>query len=109
MKIMTQLCLITATTLIAATLNVSAADGSAIYTKECAKCHGADGKGETPMGKKLSIKNLAADQAKLSDAQIEKSIKDGLKEGDKVRMKPIAGLSDADAQAVVKYVRTLKK
>jgi len=29
-----------------------ATDGLSVYTETCAKCHGADGKGETGMGKK---------------------------------------------------------
>ncbi len=29
-----------------------AVDGPGVYTETCAKCHGADGKGETGMGKK---------------------------------------------------------
>jgi mono/diheme cytochrome c family protein len=106
---MKTLFLITAAAFLSAGLNASAADGSAIYTKECAKCHGADGKGDTKMGKKLKIKDLTAEVGKLSDAQITASVKDGVKEGDKMRMKPIKGLSDADIQAVVKFVKTLKK
>lgn len=105
---MKTLCLITATAFASACLNASAADGGAIYTKECAKCHGADGKGDTKMGKKLKIKDLTVEVVKLSDARIAASIKEGVKEGDKVRMKPIKGLSDADVEAVVKFVKTLK-
>ena len=90
---------------------VGAADGSAIYKKECAKCHGADGSGNTKMGKKLKCRDLSdpAVQAKLTDAAIAKSIKEGVKEGGKLRMKPVKGLSEEDIAAVVKYVRGLKK
>ena len=88
-----------------------AADGAAGYGKKCASCHGADGKGNTKMGKKLKCRDLsdAGVQAKLTDAAIKKSITDGVKEGGKVRMKPVKGLSAADIDAVVKYVRSLKK
>jgi mono/diheme cytochrome c family protein len=91
--------------------NAIAADGAAIYGKKCKSCHGADGSGNTKMGKKLKCRDLsnAAVQAKLTDTAIAKSITDGVSEGGKVRMKPITGLSAADIQAVVKYVRTLKK
>jgi len=89
--------------------NAKAADGAAIYSKECAKCHGADGKGDTKMGKKLKIKDLTVEVAKLSDERIAASIKEGVNEGDKVRMKPIKGLGDADIAAVVAYVKGLKK
>ena len=100
---------ITAAAFLAMSLNASAADGAAIYTKECAKCHGADGKGDTKMGKKLKIKDLTVELAKLTDARIAASITDGVKEGDKMRMKPVKNVAAADVDAVVKYVKSLKK
>ena len=108
MKIWTAM---TAMAVILAATNASAADGKAIYTKECSKCHGADGKATTKMGKKLKCRDLSdpAVQSKLTDSQIAKSITDGVKEGGKTRMKAVKGLSGADVSAVVKYVRTLKK
>jgi mono/diheme cytochrome c family protein len=106
MKTVKKLCLMTASTFVCVTLSANAADGAAGFAKDCAKCHGADGKGDTPMGKKLKCKDLTAE--KLSDAQIEKSIKEGVKDGDKVRMKAFKDLSDADVQALVKFVHTLK-
>jgi mono/diheme cytochrome c family protein len=48
------------------------------------------------------------EQKKLSDEQVVKSIKEGVIEDGKQRMKPIKGLSDDDIAAVVKYVRSLK-
>ena len=91
--------------------NAIAADGAAVYAKKCKSCHGADGSANTKMGKKLKCRDLskASVQAKLTDAQIAKSITHGVSEGGKVRMKPITGVSEADIKAVVKYVRTLKK
>jgi mono/diheme cytochrome c family protein len=106
---MKTLFLITAGALLAMGDSASAADGRAIYAKECAKCHGDDGKGDTKMGKKLKVKDLTVELAKLSDAQIAKSITDGVVEGDKVRMKPIKTIAAADVDAVVKYVKSLKK
>lgn len=108
MNTMNRLCLMSASAFVALTLCANAEDGSAVFSKNCAKCHGAAGKGDTPMGKKLSIKDLGAAQAKLSDAQIEKAIKEGVKDGDKQRMKPIKEVGDADIKAVIKYLRTLK-
>ena len=97
--------------ILAAAAPLAAADGAALYGKKCKSCHGADGKANTKMGKKLKCRDLSDPkvQAKLTDAAIAKSIKEGVKEGGKVRMKPIKGLSDAEIQAVVKYVRSLKK
>ncbi len=89
----------------------TAADGAAVYARKCSSCHGNDGSGNTKMGKKLKCRDLsnAGVQAKLSDAQIAKAIREGVKEGGKLRMKPIKGLGDADVAALVEYVRTLKK
>ena len=109
MKTMKQLSLVTAAAFMALALNATADDGSAVFTKECAKCHGADGKGDTAMGKKLKIKDLTVELAKLDAAKIEAVVKDGVKDGDKVRMKGFKDLSEADVKAVAKFVATLKK
>jgi mono/diheme cytochrome c family protein len=85
---------------------------SAIWADQCAKCHGEDGKGQTKMGKKLGIRDLtdAQVQAKFTDADAIKAIKEGIKDKDgKLAMKPIEGLTDAEIASLVPYVRTLKK
>jgi cytochrome c553 len=92
--------------------SASAADGKEIYEKDCAKCHGADGKGETKMGKKLGAKDYtdAKVQAELKDDAAIKAVKEGYKDKDgKVIMKPAEGMSDADIKAVVDYMRKFKK
>jgi len=95
-----------------ATLSAQAADGKALYEKDCAKCHGPDGKGETKMGKKLGAKDYtdAKVQEELKDAAAVKAIKEGFKDKDgKQVMKPADGASDEDAKAMVAYMRTFKK
>jgi cytochrome c553 len=94
------------------TLSVCAADAKANYEKDCAKCHGADGKGETKMGKKLGAKDYtdAKVQADLNDDAAFKAIKEGLKDKDgKKLMGPAEGMSDDDIKALVAYMRTFKK
>jgi cytochrome c553 len=95
----------------AAALSASAADGKATWTKSCAKCHGADGKGQTTIGKKLGTKDYsdAKVQAALTDDAIAKAIKEGVTKDGKTMMKPTEGLSDADVTAVTAYMRTLKQ
>lgn len=94
-----------------AVASTSAADGKALYEKDCAKCHGADGKGKTKMGEKMGAKDYsdAKVQDAVTDAAAIKAVKEGFKVGDKQVMKPTEGISDADAKAVVDYMRTFKK
>lgn len=93
-------------------LSLCAADGKALYEKDCTKCHGADGKGDTKMGKKYGAKDYtdAKVQNELKDEAAIKAIKDGYKDKEgKVVMKPAEGLSDDDIKALVAYMRTFKK
>ena len=96
----------------AAALSASAADAKALYEKECTKCHGSDGKGDTKMGKKLGAKDYtdAKVQADLTDAAAIKAVKEGLKDKEgKTLMKPAEGMTDDDIKGVVGYMRTFKK
>jgi|ERR1044071_874321 cytochrome c553 len=96
----------------AALLSAAAADVKENWDKQCAKCHGPDGKGDTKMGQKLAIKNLtdAKLQAELKDDVAFKAIKEGIKDSEgKVKMKPAEGLSDDEIKALVAQVRTFKK
>lgn len=89
-----------------------AADGQALWSHHCAMCHGADGKGQTTMGKRLGVKDYsdAKVQAALTDAAITKAIKDGVKNADgRTVMRPMKNLSDAQVKSLVAYMRTLKK
>jgi mono/diheme cytochrome c family protein len=98
--------------LVAATLSVRAGDAKALYEQSCTKCHGADGKGDTKMGKKMNVRDYsdAKVQADLKDDAAIKSLKEGLKDADgKVQMKPFADLSDDDIKGLVAYMRTFKK
>ena len=92
---------------------VWAADVEAIYTKQCAPCHGKDGSGSTTMGKKVGAKDLrdAKVQAEFTDEKAFKSIKEGVKEknSDKFAMKPVKDATDEDVKALVAYVRKFKK
>jgi cytochrome c553 len=93
-------------------LSAAAADAKETYEKDCAKCHGTDGKGETKMGKKLGAKDYtdAKVQAELKDEAGVKAIKEGLKDKEgKQLMKPAEGISDADAKALVAHMRKFKK
>ncbi len=88
-------------------LAADAAAGHAVYDKKCKVCHGAAGEGNPGMAKALNttIQPLGSPEVqKASDADLKKVITQG-----KGKMKPPAGLSDADVDNVIAFVRTLKK
>ncbi len=98
---------------LATVLSAPAADVKENWAKHCVKCHGEDGKADTKMGKKAGAKDLTdpkVQEAKTDD-QFFKSIKEGVKEGDKTLMKAYGeeGLSDDEIKALVAYVRKFKK
>lgn len=95
-----------------AVCSARAGDSKSIYEDQCAKCHGADGKGQTKMGQKLGAKDYtdAKVQADLKDDAGIKAIKEGLKSDEgKTLMKPSDSLSDDDAKGLVAYMRSFKK
>lgn len=93
----------------AATLS-HAATASDNWQNLCAKCHGADGKGETHIGKKLGIKDYTDPkvQAGIKDEDIANAIKDGVKIDGRQKMKAFKDLTPAEVQDLVAYVRKLK-
>ena len=87
------------------------ADGTEMFGKKCAGCHGKDGKAATAMGKKLNIKDLtdAKVQAASTDAQWEKIILEGVKGDDGKMTMPATKCSSEEAKDLVKACRSLKK
>lgn len=93
-------------------ISARAADAKETYEKDCAKCHGMAGKGDTKMGQKMGAKDYsnAKVQEELKDEAAVKAIKEGLKDKDgKTLMKPSEGLSDTDIKGLVAYMRSFKK
>jgi len=83
----------------------SLADSAGDYKAKCAGCHGADGKGDTSVGKMMKIRDLAsADVQSQSDADLNGIITNG-----KGKMPKYDGKLTADQiKDLVKYIRTLK-
>jgi mono/diheme cytochrome c family protein len=80
--------------------------GEALYKAKCAACHGADGKGETTVGKSNKVRDLgSADVQGQSDDAIAAIISSG-----KGKM-PAYGksLKPEQIKDLVAYIRTLKK
>jgi cytochrome c6 len=81
-------------------------DAAAIFKAKCAGCHGADGKGDTSMGKVFKLRDLgSADVQKQSDADLTGIITNG-----KEKMPAFKGkLTDDQIKQVVALIRSLKK
>jgi cytochrome c6 len=76
-----------------------AADAKTVFTTKCTVCHGADGKGTSPMAKKLGVKDLTA--TKLTAAEIEAMVAKG-----KGKMTGFQGkLSPEEIKAVAAFVK----
>ena len=81
---------------------VLGADGKAVYMKKCKKCHGADGKAQTKMGKKHEMEPIPG---KLNKAKITKAIKNGKAN---TKMKAFKEkLTEEEIGAVATFVMTL--
>ncbi len=108
---MKKIILASLTLIIAGAVSARAADAKELWTKNCAKCHGEDGKGKTKMGEKLGVKDYtdAKVQESLKDPEMAKAIKDGIKDGDKVKMKGFPDLSEDEVKGLVAYIRSMKK
>ena len=82
-------------------------DASVLFDKHCAACHGKDGQAKTFKAKFNHARNLADPnwQAEVSDERIFNSISNG-----KGKMPAWSKkLSEAEINALVGYVRKLKK
>ena len=88
------------------------AEAKELWEKNCQKCHGPDGAGKTKMGEKLAIKDYtdAKIQAGLKEEEMVKAIKEGVKDGEKTRMKAFGETLSADEiKSLVAYFHTFKK
>ena len=85
---------------------LAADDAAATYKAKCAMCHGADGKGDTPVGKKMGIHDFASPEVqKMSDDELITAITKGKNKMPAYENK----LSAAQIKDVVTYIRLLAK
>ena len=81
-----------------------AQDGAATYKAKCAMCHGPTGTPSAGMAKAMGIKPVSDPSMQaLKVADVEATVKNG-----KGKMKPIAGLTDAQVKDVAAFFKTLK-
>lgn len=86
-----------------------AADGQKIFLANCTPCHGEDGKGRTPQGKKLHAKDLTV--STLANADIEKQIVAGSKDRSGSSRMPSfkTTLTPEEITALIAYLKTLRR
>lgn len=85
---------------------LAAQDAAGIFKGKCAACHGADAKGETPIGKKMGIKDLASPEVqKASDDELTAIIADGKNKMPSYKK----SLKPDQIKEVVGYIRSLAK
>lgn len=86
-------------------LPAQAQTGESLYKTKCASCHGANGKGDTPAGKAMKVKDFASDEVKkMSDADLSEAIAKG-----KAKMPAFKTLTADQVKDLVAYVRGLQK
>jgi len=79
--------------------------GEATFKAKCVMCHGPDGSGKTPMGQKLSLRDLRSPEVqKQSDAELTTIIAKG-----KGKMPANAAFSPDQVKQLVAYTRDLAK
>ena len=81
--------------------------GAALYRKKvCTACHGADGSGDTPVGKSLGARDLRSEEVqKKTDGELASTIREG--RGKMPSFK--SSLSAAEIRQVVAHPRTLAR
>jgi mono/diheme cytochrome c family protein len=85
----------------------SAESGQDIFKRRCAGCHGANGAGDTTIGKHLKLRDLRSpDVQKQTDEELAAIISKG-RSGKMPAFE--SKLNKEQIEDVVKFIRTLKK
>ena len=104
--------MLTLVLVVAAATSVFAAEVKENWEKNCQKCHGADGKGNTKMGRQSGVKDYTDPkvQEELKDDKAIKTIKEGIVEKGKKKMEPYGDkLTNDEIKALIAYLRAFKK
>ncbi len=81
-------------------------DVASLYKAKCSACHGADGKGDTPVGKKMGLRDFASPEVqKTSDDELAAIIGDGKEKMPSYKK----SLKPEQIKELVGYIRSLAK
>ena len=85
---------------------VIAQDAAETFKAKCVACHGADPKGDTTVGKKMALKDLASPEIqKMSDDELTAAIADGKNKMPSYKK----SLKPDQIKELVEYIRSLTK
>ncbi|MGZ8842575.1 MAG: c-type cytochrome [Pyrinomonadaceae bacterium] len=86
--------------------STTAVDGASLFNRQCAQCHGRDGRAKTRRGRQTHTRDIsnAEWQNDISDERIFNSISRG-----KGKMPAFKKLSDGEIDALIAHVRRLRK
>jgi cytochrome c553 len=86
----------------------SATDAPILYTKQCANCHGNDGRGRTVYATKTPVPDLhSAAVQDLSDPDLFDTIARGNKHRNYPHAFLLRGMKDQDIRDLVAFIRTM--
>jgi mono/diheme cytochrome c family protein len=109
MKAQTALRLVGTAAIVSIVTECAAEDPSTLFKRTCSACHGLDGKADTKMARRLGVKDLT--RTKLTDPEIEQTIRNGFKDATGQSRMPAFGesLKDEEIKALIQAVNTLRK
>jgi mono/diheme cytochrome c family protein len=101
--------LLTLALLLPWTILVPAAENTAVFADNCVACHGTDGSANTPQGRKVKARDLRS--STLTDAEIERQIREGSKKKSGPSVMPAFGrdLTDAQIQEAIRTVKSFRE
>src|SRR5690348_7087168 len=59
------------------TTKTKAVSTNDLYVRNCARCHGVDGKGDTDLGRKFDIPDLVSEAKRMDTSRIKRMIANG--------------------------------
>ena len=87
------------------TVEAQRGSGAAVYAQNCARCHGADGRAQTPKGRETDAVDLTSDDWSPDTARDERIVTNGKQSMPAFKKK----LTPAQISSVVQYIRRFKR
>ncbi len=80
-----------------------------LFLKNCAPCHGPDGKARSPAARKLGVRDLTL--SRLKDAEIRRQITEGIRDPSGNAKMPAFkdGFTPAELEALVAWVKKFRR